>query len=90
MPKTVLAKMEGVIDMATKGKTTLFKASELLEFTLEPFHYARRSALDSFDLMRRYVHLTFYNILSHFLFPFSIMILVPTLPYLIITVFTCC
>ena len=52
MPQTVLAKVDHVIDMATKGKTTLFKASELLEFTLESFQYARRASLDTFDLSR--------------------------------------
>lgn len=46
-------KVDDVIRIATEGKTTLFKASELLEFTLESFQYARRSALDQFDLSRR-------------------------------------
>lgn len=44
-----------MITVATEGKTTLFKASELLEFTMEPFQYARRSAQDDFDLSRRSV-----------------------------------
>ena len=42
-----------MIQMATDGKTTLFKASEMLEITMEPFQYARRSAQDDFDLSRR-------------------------------------
>ena len=42
-----------MINVATEGKTTLFKASELLEFTMEPFQYARRSAQDDFDLSRK-------------------------------------
>lgn len=42
-----------MIQVATDGKTTLFKASELLEFTMEPFQYARRSAQDDFDLSRK-------------------------------------
>lgn len=41
-----------MITVATEGKTTLFKASELLEFTMEPFQYARRAAQDNFDLSR--------------------------------------
>ena len=44
--------MKHVIAVATEGKTTLFKASELLEFTMEPFQYARRAAQDNFDLSR--------------------------------------
>lgn len=53
MPERVLSQVDQVIHMATEGKTTLFKASELLEFTLNSFLYARQLALDKFDLFRR-------------------------------------
>ena len=53
VPEKVLSKVDHVISVATEGKTTLFKASELLEFTMEPFQYARRSAQDNFDLSRK-------------------------------------
>ena len=52
VPEKLLSKVDHVIHMATEGKTTLFKASELLEFTSEAFQYARRAALDKFDLSR--------------------------------------
>ena len=53
MPETVLSKVNHVIQVAKEGKTTLFKASELLEFTLSAFQYARWLARDRFDLSRR-------------------------------------
>ena len=46
VPETVLSKVDHVIQMATDGKTTLFKASELLEFTQGAFQYARNLALN--------------------------------------------
>ena len=55
VPERVLSKVKHVITVATEGKTTLFKASELLEFTMEPFQYARRAAQDNFDLSRQSV-----------------------------------
>ena len=45
--------MNGVIDVATKGQTTLFKASEVLEQTMEAYRYARFAERDDFDLKRR-------------------------------------
>jgi hypothetical protein len=41
-----------VIQLAKEGKTTLFKAIELLEFTLSAFHYARWLGRNRFDLSR--------------------------------------
>ena len=53
VPGRILSQVDHVIHIATEGKTTLFKASELLEFTLNSFLYARQLALDKFDLFRR-------------------------------------
>lgn len=39
--------------MATRGQTTLFKASEVLEMTMGAYHYARFAAQDGFDLKRQ-------------------------------------
>lgn len=50
MPGKLLSKVDHVIQVATDGMTTLFKASELLEFTFESFLYARRVTKDSFKL----------------------------------------
>ena len=41
-----------MIQEAKKGRTTLFQASFLLEVASEVFQYARRCALDRFDLSR--------------------------------------
>lgn len=45
--------MDSVIDAATRGQTTLFKASEVLEQTMDAYRYARFAAKDDFDLKRR-------------------------------------
>ena len=41
-----------MISMATQGKTTLYKASEVLEQTMDAYRYARFASLDGFDLKR--------------------------------------
>ena len=38
--------------MAKQGETSLFKASQLLEFTFEAYQYARWAAQDQYDLKR--------------------------------------
>ena len=53
LPQNILSKVNHVIKVATEGKTTLFKASSLLEFTSEAFQYARRSMQNKFDLSRK-------------------------------------
>lgn len=53
VPGRVFEIVENVIKTAKEGKTTLFKASELLEITSEEFLYARNASLDDFDLRRR-------------------------------------
>lgn len=50
----LLSKVERVIQDATQGKTTPYKASALLEFTSDIFLYARRLALDRFSLSHGY------------------------------------
>ena len=54
VPGRLLSKVNGVIEEAGRGKTTLYKASAMLEFTSDAFLYARRSARDRFDLSRTY------------------------------------
>ena len=39
-----------MIHVATEGKTTLFKASELLEFSMNAFQYGRQLAKSRIDL----------------------------------------
>ncbi len=53
IPQSVLAKVDHVINLAHKGKTSLFKASELLGGTIEAYQYAREAAQDTFDIHRR-------------------------------------
>ena len=53
VPGQVSSQVNGVIDVATKGQTTLFKASEVLEQTMEAYRYARFAARDDFDLKRQ-------------------------------------
>ena len=53
IPGQVSSQVNSVIYMATKGKTTLFKASEILEQTMEAYRYARFAARDNFDLKHR-------------------------------------
>ena len=38
--------------MAKEGEPSLFKASQLLEFTFEAYQYARGAAQDKYDLKR--------------------------------------
>lgn len=52
VPKEVSSQVDHVISMATQGKTTLFKASEVLEQTMDAYRYARFAAQDNFDLKR--------------------------------------
>ena len=53
VPGQISSQVNGVIDMATKGQTTLFKASEVLEQTMEAYRYARFAARDDFNLKRQ-------------------------------------
>ena len=53
VPGEVSQQVNNVIDFATKGQTTLFKASEVLEQTMEAYRYARFAAKDNFDLKRQ-------------------------------------
>ena len=39
-----------MIKLATQGQVNLFKASEVLEQTMEAYRYARFAALDDFNL----------------------------------------
>lgn len=39
--------------LAKAGQTSLFKASQLLEFTFDAYQYARLSSQDQFDLKRQ-------------------------------------
>lgn len=52
MPGQVFQQVQTVIKKANDGKTTLFKASDLLEFTSEAYLYARDASQDKFDLER--------------------------------------
>ena len=53
VPGQVSGQVNDVINVATKGQTTLFKASEVLEQTMEAYRYARFAARDDFDLKRQ-------------------------------------
>ena len=53
IPGQVSSRVDDVINVATKGQTTLFKASEVLEQTMEAYRYARFAARDNFDLKRQ-------------------------------------
>ena len=44
--------VETVIRVAKEGKTTLFKASDVLELTADAYQYARRAYIDDFELER--------------------------------------
>ena len=52
IPAQVLGKVNNVIKVAKEGETTLFKASQLLEFTSEAFRYAREASQNKSDLQR--------------------------------------
>ena len=52
MPAQVFQQVQTVMKEANDGKTTLFKASDLLEFTSEAYLYARTASRDTFDLER--------------------------------------
>lgn len=52
IPAQVLQKVDKATQLATDGETSLFKASQLLEFTFEAYQYARGAAQDQFDLKR--------------------------------------
>ena len=47
--------MDGATTLAKEGMTSLFKASQLLEFTFDAYQYARLAAQDQFDLKRQSV-----------------------------------
>ena len=47
------SQVDNVVNIATRGQTTLFKASEVLEQTMEAYRYARFAARDDFDLKRK-------------------------------------
>lgn len=55
VPAQLLGKVNNVIKVAKEGKTTLFKASELLEFTSEAFLYARKASRDKTALKKESV-----------------------------------
>ena len=40
------------MELAKVGETTLFKASQLLEYTIDAYSYAREAQRDGFDLER--------------------------------------
>ncbi len=44
-----------MIRVGKEGKTTLFKASDVLELTAEAYQYARRASLDNFQLANKSV-----------------------------------
>lgn len=52
VPADVLGKVQLVIQTAHQGQTSLFKASQLLEFTSSAYDYARSASQDTFDLRR--------------------------------------
>ncbi len=52
VPEKVLETVETVIRVAKEGKTTLFKASDVLELTTDAYQYARRACIDDFELER--------------------------------------
>ena len=52
VPASVLSKVTHAIQLANAGKTSLFKASQLLEFTSSSYKYARFASHDNFDLKR--------------------------------------
>ena len=53
IPGHVSSQVDDVIKVATQGQTTLFKASEVLEQTMDAYRYARFAARDGFDLKRK-------------------------------------
>ena len=53
VPKQVSSQVDHVITVATQGQTTLFKASEVLEQTMDAYRYARSAAQDDFELKRK-------------------------------------
>lgn len=52
----VREKVETVIRVAKEGKTTLFKATDVLELTADAYQYARRASLDDFKLEKESVY----------------------------------
>ena len=53
VPGLVSSQVDNVITLATKGQTTLFKACEMLEQTMEAYRYARFAAQYDFNLKHR-------------------------------------
>ena len=56
VPSQVLQKVDRATSLATEGETSLFKASQLLEFTFDAYQYSRGAAKDPFDLSRSSEH----------------------------------
>jgi len=52
VPANVLSKLNRAIQLAKEGQTSLFKASQLLEFTSPSYKYARFASHDTYDLKR--------------------------------------
>ena len=53
VPEQISSQVDHVISVATLGQTTLFKASEVLEQSMDAYHYARFAAQDDFELQRK-------------------------------------
>ena len=53
VPGQVLTQVDHVITVATRGQTTLFKASEVLEQSMQAYRYARFASRDDFNLKRK-------------------------------------
>ena len=45
--------LDQIIAMAKEGHTGVFKASQILEFIFDAFHYGEFASRDTFDLRRR-------------------------------------
>lgn len=52
VPSEVLQRVDKATTLAQEGTTSLFKASQLLEFTFDAYQYARGAAKNDFDLKR--------------------------------------
>ena len=57
VPEQLLSMVEHTIQKATEGKTTLYKASALLEFTSNIFLYTHRSTQDRFNISHQHMKL---------------------------------
>ena len=53
VPSKVLQRVDQATALAKEGMTSLFKASQLLEFTFDAYQYARGAAQDQYDLARK-------------------------------------